>query len=118
MHIEWKRNPTENRNDCKQFCLEVVLIADNSNGDLPGLMATTSLGSVEERFITARIKGMREFYRGIFWTGIDKSLDRLLLESGERAAVEAEISRKISRPSRQWALWGVACNSSYDKGEA
>jgi hypothetical protein len=118
MHIEWKRNPTEYMNNCKQFCLEVVLIADTDNGDRLGLEGTTSLGSVEERFITARIKGMREFYRGIFWTGIDKSLDQMSLEYSERAAVEAEISRKISRPGGQWALWGVTCNSSYDRGEA
>ena len=104
----------ENRDDCRRFRLAAVLVTARGNGDRPGLEAQTSLSSVEERFLTARIKGMREFYRGLFWTGIDNSLDRLALEPGERATVEDEISRKVSRPGKQWALWGVTCNSKFD----
>ena len=118
MHIEWKRDPMESGDDCRRFRLAVVLVVDPGNGDRPDLDLATSLGSVEERFLNAGIKGMGEFHRGLFWTGIDKNLDRLCLEPGERAAVEAEISHKISRPGGQWALWGVTCNSSYDRGEA
>jgi hypothetical protein len=114
MHIEWKRGPVESSDDCRQFFLAAVLATGSDNGDRPGLESETSLGFVEERFLTAKIKGMREFYRGLFWTGIDNSLDRLPLEPDERAAVEAEISQKVSRPGKQWALWGVTCNSRFD----
>ena len=114
MRIVWKKDPVESRDECRQFRLSAVLVVDRVNGNRSELKAETPLGSVEERFITARIKGMREFYRGLFWTGIDKCLDRLSLEPRERAAVEEEISHKISRPGKQWALWGVTCNSHFD----
>lgn len=114
MHVEWKRDPVESSDDCRRFRLAVFLVADPGNGDRSGVDTQTPLSAVEERFLTARIKGMQEFYRGLFWTGIDNSLDRLSLEPGERRAVEAEISQKISRPGEQWALWGVTCNSRFD----
>ncbi|MBW2513330.1 MAG: hypothetical protein JRE21_02025 [Deltaproteobacteria bacterium] len=114
MHIEWKRDPVESGHDCRRFRLTVFLVADPGNGDRLDLDTQNPLSSVEERFLTARVKGMQEFYRGLFWTGIDNSLDRLSLEPGERQAVEAQISRKISRPGKEWALWGVTCNSRFD----
>ena len=114
MHIEWKRDPVESSDDCRHFRLAAVLVTSTGNGVRPGLEPKTLLGAVEERFLSARIKGMREFYRGLFWTGIENNLDRLPLEPGERAAVESEISHKISRPGKQWALWGVTCNSRFD----
>ena len=114
MHVKWKRDPVESKDDCERFRLAAVLVVAQGNGDRPGLEPETPLGSVEERFLTARIKGMREFYRGLFWTGIDNCLNSLPLEPGERAAVESEISQKISRPGQQWALWGVTCNSRFD----
>jgi hypothetical protein len=114
MHIEWKRDPVPGRDDCRRYCLAVFLVADPGNGDRPGLEPKTLLSSVEERFLNAGIRDMREFYRGLFWSGIDNSLDRLQLEPGERIAVETEISQKVSRPGDQWALWGVTCNSRFD----
>ena len=114
MHIEWKKDPVESSDGCRRFRLSAVLATGSGNGNRPGLESETPLSSVEERFLTAKIKGMREFYRGLFWTGIDNSLDRLPLEADERAAVEAEISQKVSRPGKQWALWGVTCNSRFD----
>ncbi len=114
MHIKWKKDPVESRGDCRRFRLAAVLVTSTGNGDRPGLDPETPLGSVEERFLTAEIKGMREFYRGLFWAGIKNSLDRLSLGPEERAAVELEISHKISRPGKQWALWGVTCNSRFD----
>ena len=114
MRILWKRDPVESQNDCNRFRLAAFLVVDSDNGDRLEMGSATLLSSVEERFLTAKIKGMREFYRGLFWTGIDNSLDRLSLEPDERAALEAEISQKVSRPGKQWALWGVTCNSRFD----
>jgi hypothetical protein len=114
MHIEWKRDPLESGHGGRQFRLAVFLVLDPGNGDRLDSGTVNLLSAVEERFITAKVKGMREFYRGLFWTGIDNSLDRLPLEPDERAAVELEISHKISRPGQQWALWGVTCNSRFD----
>ena len=114
MYIKWKRDPVESRGDCRRFRLAAVLVVSTGNGDPPGVETETPLGSVEERFLTAGIKGMREFYRGLFWAGIENSLDRLPLGPEERAAVESEISHKVSRPGEQWALWGVTCNSRFD----
>ena len=117
MHIVWKRDPLEGRKNCRQFRLAAVLEVDPRNGDRPGLESQTTLGSIEERFLNVSIEGMREFHRGLFWAGIDKTLNRLHLEPGERVAVEAEIAHKISRPGEEWAMWGVTCNSRYDRDE-
>lgn len=114
MHIQWKRDPVEGRDGSRQFRLAAFLVADSDNVNRPGVGAVTLLGSVEERFLFARIKGMREFYRGLFWSGIDNSLDSLSLENSQRETLEVQISHKISRPGKQWALWGVTCNSRFD----
>ena len=114
MQIVWKRDPVENSKDGRWFLLAVFLVTDSGHAVSPGLESATLLSSVEERFLTAKIKGMREFYRGLFWTGVDNNLDRLALEPVERAVVEAEIIKKVSRPGKQWALWGVTCNSRFD----
>jgi hypothetical protein len=111
MHVVWKR---QNSEDGRLFLLAVFLVTGSGRTASPGLESATLLSTVEERFITAKIKGMREFYRGLFWTGIDNNLDRLALEPLERAMVEAEIMKKVSRPRKQWALWGVTCNSRFD----
>ena len=114
MHIKWKRDPIENSKNGRRFLLAVFLVTDPGHTVSPVHESATLLSSVEERFLNAKIKGMRQFYRGLFWTGVDDNLDRLALEPVDRAAVEAEIVKKVSRPGKQWALWGVTCNSRFD----
>ena len=114
MHIVWKRDPVENSKNGRRFLLAVFLVTSSGHEEGPGLESATLLSSVEEMFLTAKIKDMREFYRGLFWTEVDNNLDRLALEPIDRAVVEAEIIKKVSRPGKQWALWGVTCNSKFD----
>jgi hypothetical protein len=57
---------------------------------------------------------MREFYRGIFWVGVNKKLDDLKLDPELREELELEILKTVPRPANEWALWAVTCVPRYD----
>jgi hypothetical protein len=64
------------------------------------------LGSIEERFLNTKARDMRAFHQGLFWVVVDKNLDNLGLEAGERQKIEMEISELVPKPYDEWALWG------------
>ena len=94
--------------------LVAILNGGLDEGVKSGATSIAELGSIEERYIAARVKTMREFHKGLFWATVDKKLDQLCVETDVRQAIEAEIAEKISRPDEQWALWGVTCVPCYD----
>ena len=67
------------------------------------------LASIEERFLRSRELGVRAFHRGIFWVHVDRKLDSLDLEPGERDSLEQEIRKQVPRPGKDWALYCVKC---------
>ncbi len=114
MYIEWKRVQSASKDLRDKIRLVAILNGGLDKGVKTGDSITAELASIEERYITARVKTMREFHKGLFWAAIDKKLDQLFLETDIRRAIEAEIAEKISRPDEQWALWGVTCVPCYD----
>ena len=72
------------------------------------------LGSIEKRFLSTKIKGTRAFHQGLFWVVVDKNLDKLGLEPGERSQIESELAETIPRPNGDWAMWGVICVPQFD----
>ena len=54
------------------------------------------------------------FHQGLFGAKVDKKLDGLGLNAGKRNRIEAEISRLVPRPTREWALWAVTCVPRHD----
>jgi hypothetical protein len=114
MYIEWKRVESESEDLRDKIRLVAILNGGLDKGVKTRETITPELASIKERYITARVKTMREFHKGLFWAAIDKKLDQLSLETHIRQAIEAEIGEKISRPDEQWALWGVTCVPCYD----
>jgi hypothetical protein len=114
MYIEWKRVESKSEDFRDKIRLVAILNGGLDKGVKTHDTIMAELASIEERYITARVKTMREFHKGLFWATIDKKLDQLCVETDVRQAIEAEIAEKISRPDEQWALWGVTCVPCYD----
>ena len=83
-------------------------------GDGPDESVLEQLCSIDERFLTTRIRCTREFHQGLFWKAVDNRLDTLGLKQSSRNALEQEISQKVPRPGDEWALWAVTCIPHYD----
>ena len=94
--------------------LEAFLVDSfQDNGSMKHRMIE-HLGAIEEKFLASKVRNMREFHQGLFWTAVDKKLDRLRLDPRQRDRVEADISQMVSRPDEDWALWGVTCIPRFD----
>lgn len=76
--------------------------------------ASTVLGMIEERYLEARISGVRAFHQGLFWETASEKLHRLRLDSHSRARLESEIMAKVPKPGPDWPLWAVTCIPRYD----
>jgi hypothetical protein len=114
MHVKWERVGIEPAGFHNKARLVAILNDGLDKAVISLDTSVTELGSIEERFLTARVKTMREFHKGLFWATVDKKLNQLCIDSDVRQEIEAEIAEKISRPNEQWALWGVTCVPRYD----
>jgi hypothetical protein len=112
MFVKWIRKPLNNRLSPKRYQLEAFL---DDGLPVKEYDKQGPLGKIEERFLYTKARDMRAFHQGLFWVVVDKNLDNLGLEAGERQKIEMEISAIVPKPSDEWALWGVVCCPQYDK---
>jgi hypothetical protein len=94
--------------------LEALLVESYQDNGSVKHRLIEHLGGIEEKFLITKVRNMREFHQGLFWTAVDKKLDRLRLDPHQRDRVEADISQMVSRPDEDWALWGVTCVPRFD----
>jgi len=73
-----------------------------------------NLGEIDEKFLSTNVRNMRAFHQGLFWVAVDKKLDHLKLGARLRNKIEAVILETVSRPDKDWALWGVTCIPRFD----
>jgi hypothetical protein len=114
MHIKWKKQSPQNRIKVKSINLEALLVESYQDNGSVKHRLIEHLGAIEEKFLASKVRNMREFHQGLFWTAVDKKLDRIRLDSRQRERIEADISQMVSRPDEDWALWGVTCNPRFD----
>ena len=114
MHIKWKKQSPQNRIKVKSINLEALLVESYQDNGSVKHRLIEHLGAIEEKFLASKVRNMREFHQGLFWTAVDKKLDRLRLDPRQRDRVEADISQMVSRPGEDWALWGVTCIPRFD----
>ena len=114
MHVKWEKDSPPNGVNGQAINLEALLVESHQgNGSLkPRLIA--HLGTIGEKFLASKVRNMREFHQGLFWTAVDKKLDRLRLDPRQRERIVADISQMVSRPDEDWALWGVTCVPRFD----
>jgi len=114
MHVKWEKHSPPNGVNGKGINLEALLVESyQDNGSVKHRMIE-NLGTIKEKFLASKVSNMREFHQGLFWTAVDKKLDRLRLDPRQRDKIEADISQMVSRPNEDWALWGVTCNPRFD----
>jgi len=114
MHVKWEKLSPQNGVKVQGINLEALLVESHrDNGSLKHRLIE-HLGAIEERFLASKVRNMREFHQGLFWTVVDKKLDRLRLDPRQRDRIEADISQMVSRPDEDWALWGVTCIPRFD----
>lgn len=112
MHVQWiKKKPNGNG---KGECLRAVLSDSYHNEGEVKPKPVMELGSIEKRYLSTKIKGTRAFHQGLFWVVVDKNLDKLGLEPGDRNQIESELADTIPRPNGDWAMWGVICVPEFD----
>jgi hypothetical protein len=114
MHVKWKKQRPQNAINVKGINLEVLLVESYQDNGSVEHRLIEYLGAIEERFLASKVRNMREFHQGLFWTAVDKKLGRLRLDPRQRERIEADISQLVSRPDEDWALWGVTCNPRFD----
>ena len=114
MYVKWeKQRPTNgvNRNGMNLKALLVESFQDNGSTKLRMI---EHLGAIEEKFLASKVRNMRAFHQGLFWAAVDRKLDHLGLDPHQRNRIETDISRLVSRPDEDWALWGVTCIPRFD----
>ena len=109
MHVKWKKQDPQNGANVNGINLEALLVETYQENGSVNHMLIEHLGSIGEKFLTSKVRNMREFHQGLFWATVDKNLDRLRLDPRQRGRIEADISQMVSRPAEDWALWGVWC---------
>ena len=114
MHVKWEKQSPPIGVNRKGMNLEALLVESfQDNGSIKHRMVE-HLGAIEEKFLASKVRNMREFHQGLFWTVVDKKLDLLGLDPHQRTRIEADISQMVSRPDEDWALWGVTCIPRFD----
>ena len=108
-----KRSPPSGVNG-KGIHLEAMLVESYQDNGSVKQRRIEYLGSIREKFLTSKVCNMREFHKGLFWTTVDKKLDHLRLTPSLRKQVEDDISHMVSRPQKDWELWGVTCIPRFD----
>ena len=114
MIVRWSREQTNLSINGRGYTLGAVVEFNRMSSDTARQNADISLGTIEERYLKAKVRTLREFHQGLFWVSVDKNLDRLKIDSATRSRIEQKISGRIPRPSSEWALWGVICVPKFD----
>ena len=114
MHVAWRKQKLSSGLNGTGISLVAVLMDNCQEAGRSKEAFTEELGAIKERYLTTKAKDTRAFHQGLFWVVVDKKLDSLELEPVERAAIENEILKKVPRPNKDWALWGVTCIPRYD----
>ncbi len=114
MLVKWeKRRPQYGANG-KSINLSALLVEPYQDNGSASSRLIEHLGSIEEKYLASKVRNMRQFHQGLFWSAVDKKLDRLGLDSHQRSRIEADIAQTVSRPDEDWALWGVTCIPRFD----
>jgi hypothetical protein len=117
MDVKWKKRKIDGDHNGSAFDLVAVLVGNHrkeEEGDA-GADITEHLGIIAEKFLYSRARDMRAFHQGLFWTRVDKKLNKLGISVQDRKIIEAKISQTVPRPGEDWALWSVTCIPRYDK---
>ena len=114
MHVKWEKQSPQNGVNVKGINLEALLVESYQDNGSVKYRLIEHLGAIGVKFLVSKVRNMREFHQGLFWTAVDKKLDRLRLDPGQRDRIEADISQMVSRPHEDWALWAVTCIPRFD----
>lgn len=109
MMIRWTKSESGSGRREKAYRLDALLMRHGAQDTDPEGARGDPLASIEERFLKSRELGVRSFHQGIFWVHVDRKLDALDLEPGERDSLEQEIKGRVPRPGKDWALYCVKC---------
>jgi len=114
MHVKWEKRSPQNGVNGKGIDLEALLVESYQDNGSAKHKMVAHLGVIGERFLASNVRNMRQFHQGLFWTTVDKKLDRLRLAPHQRNRIEAAICQMVARPDQDWALWGVTCIPRFD----
>jgi hypothetical protein len=114
MYVKWEKRSPPNGVNGKGIKLEAMLVEPYQDNGSVKHRVIERLGAIEEKFLVSKVRNMREFHQGLFWTVVGKKLDHLGLDPPRRTRIEADISQMVSRPDEDWALWGVTCIPRFD----
>ena len=114
MHVKWENQCPPSGSNRKIANLKALLVEQYQDNGSVKHRVVEYLGAIEEKFLTTKVRNMREFHQGLFWVAVDKKLDHLGLDTCQRNRIEADISQMVSRPDEDWALWGVTCIPRFD----
>ena len=114
MHVKWEKQSPQNGVKVKGLNFKALLVESYQDNGSVRHRLIEHLGAIEEKFLVSKVRNMREFHQGLFWTAVEKKLDHLRLDPRQRGRIEADISQMVSRPTEDWALWGVTCIPRFD----
>ena len=114
MHVAWRKQKLSSKLNGAGVSLVALLMENYQEAGQSKEKFIEELGVIKESYLTTKAKDTRAFHQGLFWVVVDKKLDSLELESDERTTIEAEILKRVPRPDKDWALWGVTCIPRYD----
>ena len=114
MQVKWEKMSLKNGLNRKSINLRAVLVESCQNNGSTKQRIVGNLGDIDEKYLSTNVQNMRAFHQGLFWVAVDKKLDHLKLDARLRNKIEADILKTVSRPDKDWALWGVTCIPVFD----
>ena len=114
MDVKWEKQIVDAGKNGRGRSLVAVLVEDYQDGTVKKTRHVQQLGSIRERILNSTARDMRAFHQGLFWANVDQKLDHLTLNPADRKQIESKISKTVSRPTGDWALWSVTCIPRYD----
>jgi hypothetical protein len=114
MQVKWEKRSLKTGLNRKSINLRAVLVESCPNNEYTKQRIVDNLGDIDEKFLSTNVQNMRAFHQGLFWVAVDKKLDHLKLDARLRNKIEAVILKTVSRPDKDWALWGVTCIPLFD----
>jgi len=92
MYVRWrKRNQTKSGRPTGRQYMTAVLVKSERSGERVHQRHIADLGSI--------VDTQDQVQRRQFWTHAAKAIDRLALDQGQRAKIEADLLAHVSRPS-------------------
>lgn len=114
MYVKWEKRCPRNELNGRSINLRAVLVDSSQKNGSAEQKVVDSLGEINEKFLSSNVQNMRAFHQGLFWVAVDRKLDHLKLDARIRNRIETVISQTVSRPDKDWALWGVTCIPVFD----